>query len=243
MSSVRIRGLAALALGFLVVGTAPRAAAQCVGVTALGRVNSVSGNPFQAEVNTVFPQSLEPKATIVARDGQGRVRVDQPMGRFKVTPPSGQETQVDLHSIEICDPVSRQTITLNTLNKTAVVQHWPPLKLQRARPMSEVTRSFCEVELHMGANLPNVEPVDLGHKTFAGVDTHGVLERRTNSERQLWCSDELEAMVLLVMDTDAKKEVFHFAMTNIQRGEPAAEMFAIPADYKVVERANTKAPE
>jgi hypothetical protein len=50
-------------------------------------------------------------------------------------------------------------------------------------------------------------------------------------------------MVLLVMDTDAKKEVFHFAMTNIQRGEPAAEMFAIPADYKVVERANTKAPE
>jgi hypothetical protein len=115
--------------------------------------------------------------------------------------------------------------------------------------MPGVTRSFCELELRLDATLPNVERVDLGHSTIEGVDAHGVMERRTNpngstnNERQLWCSAELEAMVLLVMETGANKEVFHFAMTNIQRGEPAAGLFTIPADYKVVERENIKTPD
>lgn len=239
MTSKRIRGLAFLALGWLTLGRPPQAAAQCVGLTPLGRVNSVGGNPFQAEVNLLFPnaQSLESRTVIVARDIQGRVRTDQPMGTFKVTAPSGQATEVERHSIEICDPVGKQTITLDTLTKTAMVQRMPSGNLQRSQATSGVTRSFCDLELRLGASLLDVEAIrDLGHKMIAGVDAHGVLERRATSERQLWCSDELEAMVLMVMTTGGIKPAFDFAMTNIQRGEPAAELFAIPADYRVVER-------
>jgi hypothetical protein len=102
------------------------------------------------------------------------------------------------------------------------------------------------VELHLSWNPPNVKLEDLGHRTIEGVD-HGVMEKRssntgnggpesTSSERQLWCSEELGATVLLVMDTPEKKGVFHFAMTNIQRAEPPVALFSIPADYNVLER-------
>jgi hypothetical protein len=253
MSSLWLRGLAGLALTLLAAGTPPQAAGQCM--TVLGRVSDVTGNPFQAEVNTKdlqFSQS-RPKPVMVARDSQGRVRIDNSLGTFKVKAASGQEAEVDRHSIEICDPVSGETITLDTLNKTATVQHLPSL-YQRSRPMSGLMRSFCELQLHLGASDPNVELVDLGHRTIEGTDAHGVMERRTNpaatgsigsvnNERQLWCAEELEVMILLVMDTPEKKDLFHFAMTSIQRGEPPAGLFAIPADYEVLERENIKTPD
>jgi hypothetical protein len=64
--SARVRGLGwgramkiflriasgALALSLLAAEIAPRSAAQCGGLPALGGVRSVSGNPFQAEVIT-----------------------------------------------------------------------------------------------------------------------------------------------------------------------------------------------
>lgn len=248
MTSVWVCGVAGLTLSLLAAGSPPLAAAQCGGFTVIGRVNSVTSNPFQAEVNAfTAPETQqasrpeEPKPVRVMRDSQGRVRVDSPAGRFEVQGQSVENAEVDRREIYICDPVSHETIDLDTLNKTATVQKLPPLELQRTRPLMGAVPSFCEVQLHLGTNLPNVEVEDLGHRTIEGVDARGVMERRSSSERRLWCSDELEAIVLLEMDASEKKGVFHFAMTNIQRTEPAATLFAIPSDYKILERLDAGA--
>ncbi len=82
--TVWMAGIAGLSVSLLAAGTARRAAAQCGGVTMLGTVESVSGNPFQAEVvttpvptraapNLLNLQHPELKPQLVARDGQGRV--------------------------------------------------------------------------------------------------------------------------------------------------------------------------
>jgi len=243
-----IGGVAGLALSLLAAGSPPLAAGQCDGITVIGKVNSVNGNPFQAEVNAISPNGTqqasrpqEPNSVAVMRDSQGRVRVDSPGGKFEVKGQSSKHTEVDRRDIYICDPVGHETISLDTWNKTAIVQSLPPLEIQRARSLTGVIPSFCEAQLHLRANLPNVEIDDLGHRTVEGVDAHGVKETRSSSERRLWCSDELGAMVLLEMDTPEKKGVFHFAMTNIQRLEPAAALFAIPSDYKIVERVDAAA--
>jgi hypothetical protein len=165
------------------------------------------------------------------------VRIDTAAGTFRVKEPSGRETEIERHFIVVCDPVSMKTITLDTLNKTATVTRLLPSTPQRSRP-------FCDAELRLGLNQPDVKIEDLGHRTIEGVDAHGIMELRSrangvptsnDSETQHWCSEELGAMVLLVMDTPQKKGVFHFAMTNIQRAEPPVALFSIPADYKVLE--------
>src|SRR5215470_16905188 len=130
MSGVWIRGIVGLAL---VAGMAQIGAAQCSMLTSLGRVESVSGNPFQAEVN-LMASHKQLKSELVARDNKGRVRIDTTTGTFKVKEASGREAEVERHVIEICDPVSLKMIALDTLNKTATVSKLSFVSPQRSRP-------------------------------------------------------------------------------------------------------------
>jgi hypothetical protein len=245
----------ALALGLLATGAPRKCSAQCAGVIALGGVSSMSGNPLQAEVKTTRnpeARSLSPlvgeKPQLVARDSQGRVRVERDLGAFKVQGEGGQETEVERHLISICDPVSQELITLDTLNKTATVQKPLGRWNQRTETPGATKPNFCDRQLRLGINLPNVQRESLGHQTIQGFDAQGVLEKRTMAmqangatesptiETQIWCSEDLGAVVLRVMGNSQKNGTQQIAMTNIQRVEPDAGLFVTPADYKVVER-------
>jgi hypothetical protein len=248
-------GIAAATFGLLGMGAAPRSAAQCSGVIALGGVSSASGSAFKAEVRTTStgesgPAStvLVPRTELVARDSQGRLRMDRDLGPYKVQGEGGQETEIERHLISICNPVSGERIVLDTLEKTATVQKPLGTPGRQLATRAAAGPNFCARQLHLGANFPNVQREDLGHKTIEGFDAQGVLERRTmpnmvngvegssTSETQVWCSEELGAVVLRVMGSSTGQFTRQIAMTNIQRAEPDASLFVVPADYKIVER-------
>ena len=49
--------------------------------------------------------------------------------------------------------------------------------------------------------------------------------KRRTSVTELWCSEELGAVILRIMGTEEKGDNQSFALVNIQRGEPDAGLF------------------
>jgi len=242
-----------------ILGALPlRAFAQCSGPVGLGGVSSMSGNPFQAEVKQTFinhsttvVHNLLPMVQFVARDTQGRVRIDRSGGKFKVQNGSDEGTEQEQHHISICDPVKQESILLDTLNKTATVQKSSfPSGSLRGPALPAAVANFCSRHLVLGAHLPGAETEDLGHRTIEGIDAEGVRTKRafpmvtngtTTSQlnvTETWCSEELGAVILRVSGTEEKGDTLSTAMINIQRGEPDPLLFQIPPDYRVVERVN-----
>jgi hypothetical protein len=234
------------------------AAAQCSPVIGLGPINNVTGNPFQAEVTqttsrheSALNPTLPPLVEQVARDAQGRVRVDRPGGKFKVQNGADDGTEKVQHHITICDPVSQEFILLDTLNQTATIQkgNSSPASLH-APAAASAAPDFCSRQLRLGAHLPNSQVEDLGHRTIEGFDAHGVQQNRnfpriTNGTEttvlnvtETWCSEDLGAILLRISSTGENGSSFTRAMTNIRRDEPDASLFQIPPDYHVTERVN-----
>lgn len=56
------------------------------------------------------------------------------------------------------------------------------------------------------------------------------------SVAEVWCSDELGALVMQVRQTGVMGQKTETKLTKIARGEPDAVLFQIPADYRIVER-------
>jgi hypothetical protein len=228
------------------------ATAQCTANTlAFNNVAPLPGNPFQAErtISRATPTSVMTAISghspeRIARDGQGRVRIDRTVGKYTIK--SGQEagSEVEEHSIIICDPVNHTMTQLDTLNKTArIIQSMGrlPGRLQ-AEP-----QSLCKQELGRMVRFPGAKSEDLGHQLIAGVEAEGVRittpslrpEVTTSNVREVWCSEELGAMVLQVeysVNAEKTGSKIETALTNLQRGEPDASLFEIPADYSVSER-------
>jgi hypothetical protein len=251
------------AFGIFLGAFPPKAAAQCGGgLMGLGGVNNLSGNPFQAEVkqtflnhNSALVRTIASGPQTVARDTQGRLRIDKSLGKFKVQDPSGAETEEERHLITICDSVKGEWLSLDTMNKTATVQ-----KLNLRRPPTEIpagvgVSTFCSQQLNLGVHLPGSQTEDLGHRTIEGLDAQGVLTKRqmpssfsngtttqvkeTISESETWCSEELGAVILRLTGTEERGMTHTTAMVNIQHGEPDESLFQIPSGYRIVERVNT----
>lgn len=242
--------IAIAAGGLLLLSLAPRGAAQCyLGSNYLG-IAVRSGNPFQAEKVTTFtrePQgrvmsSLQPP-TLIARDGQGRVRMEMTEGKFKVEEGEGAGTEAFQHIITICDPVSQKLVRLDTLNKTASVTQTPELGTLRSGVQPQV--AFCKA---YPRGIGNTQTEDLGHQTIEGIDTLGVRTTRqmpaihngeattTDSTTEMWCSDDLGAELLRVQQTGTTTTKMEMKLTKIALGEPDPALFRIPPDYRVVER-------
>jgi len=251
-----IAGVAAGCL--LLLSFTPQAAGQCyLGSNYLG-IAVRSGNPFQAEKVTTFtrePQgkimpSLQP-AALIARDSQGRVRVEVTEGKFKVEEGEGAGTETVQQMIAICDPVSQKLVRLDTLNKTATVTQTPELGSLRngIQPQAgiQTQHSFCSVLAPM-LGVGNTQKEDLGHQTIEGMDAQGVRGTRpmpaiingeattATSITELWCSEELGALLLLVRQTGTTQTKMEMQLTKIALGEPDPALFQIPLDYRIVER-------
>ncbi len=56
------------------------------------------------------------------------------------------------------------------------------------------------------------------------------------STTELWCSEELGALLLLVRQTGTTQTKMEMKLTKIVPGEPDPALFQIPPDYRVVER-------
>jgi hypothetical protein len=242
---------------------APSAKAQCgVNSIGFGNVGLVAGNPFQAEVLITRSGRL-PEANsifelhgpvLVARDGQGRVRIERIPGEFKHDNGPEAGTEAEQHLIMICDPVAQTLTQIDTLNATAKILHSrpsalssPPTILPPQFHPSRPARTFCSSRvpfIHDGRT--RVE--DLGYRTIEGVEAHG--ERismptfagpasggsvQGENTMDRWCSDELAAVVLTVTGNSKTGMQSSVAMQKVERSEPDPSLFQIPADYAVTE--------
>lgn len=245
-----------------------RTAAQCLGsLPGIGAISGLTGNPFQAEVkhtflpeNTSLVHSMGPEAERVARDSQGRVRTEWSAGKYKVQNGPDAGAEIEQHHITICDPVKGESISLDTLNKTATIQKVNFASVpSTALPAAMPPPSFCSRQFRIPPNIPTPELTDLGHRTIEGMDAQGVQQRRTIQLQgarsgdataatrevinvtETWCSEELGAVILRVIGTEKSGNTQTIAMVNIQRGEPDETLFQIPPDYRIAERVNNPA--
>ena len=221
-------------------------------------------NPFQAEYSTTgllrnftgVTAGTRPLA--VARDSQGRVRTDNSAGMYKTKAPDSQQTEVERQIIWICDPVSKNSIQLDTGDKTATI-HRPLPRPSRLPPPPVVDdqRSFCTRLLDSRKALRYTRTEDLGRQIIEGFEAVGLREwpgalRPANAQTQplpsnytdTWCSDQLGAVILqshgFVNARFSNKS--DTLMQKIQRTEPNPSLFQIPSDYTILEREQPGGP-
>jgi hypothetical protein len=214
-------------------------------------------NPLQAEYSTngllrnFTGTTAGTRPLAVARDSQGRVRTDNSAGMYKAKSPGGQQTEVERRIIWICDPVSKNSIRLDTGDKTATIQRALP-RPPRLPPLPVVDdqRSFCTRLFDSRKGLRFTRTEDLGRQIIEGFDAVGLREwpgslRPTNAEthpassyKDMWCSDQIGAVTLQSHVTANAKfsNKSDTLMRKIQRVEPNPSLFQIPSDYTILER-------
>lgn len=199
----------------------------------------VTGAPMTAVIETTHDSTLADGNTIhrdnqstVYRDSQGRVRREV---AFEFATPSTGATKGTM--VIIIDPVAGYRYILNPQNKTA---HQMPL-----HPPKPPNGAAPDGEPPARPNDANVVTADLGSKTILGLPATGTRVTRTISAGEIgnakaievvterWVSTDLQ-IPLSVTHTDPMMGTMSSQVTSVNRTEPAATLFQVPSDYKVV---------
>ena len=198
----------------------------------------VTGAPMTATIESTHDTTLSDGNSIhtqnqstVYRDSQGRVRREVP---FEFVTPTTGATKGTM--VIIIDPVAGTRYILNPENKTA---HQMPLRPPGARGHGP------EGEPPAKPANPEVATVDLGTKTILGLNATGTKVTRTIPAGQIgnakpievvterWMSTDLQ-IPLSMTHSDPMMGTMTTQVTSVTRGEPAASLFQVPSDYKVV---------
>lgn len=216
----------------------------------------VTGAPFSAVAVSETTQTLADGTHInrktqsnVYRDSQGRVRREVTIAGFGPMAPSGQPKSF----VVINDPVAGATFMLHPDHKTAE---------KMGRPFGHGKGAIREglqnkMGLRQQQEIANgtLKKVDLGtcDPTVAGscpagvsVPAQGTQIIKTIPQGQIgndqaititherWYSNELQTVVMSKHGDPWSGETT-YTLTNIQRAEPNASLFAVPSDYAVTE--------
>jgi hypothetical protein len=202
---------------------------------------TVTGTPFTASVSTHMTQTLADGNRIerstqgtIARDSEGRTRRDIVLPAIGPWAASGQAAP---DMVFISDPVAGTAYILDMDQKTA---HPIERRIWNG-PWGGPGTGFAGKLL--GGQNNKVEK-NLGTKTINGVTAQGTRIRRTIPAGEFgnvkpikivierWYSPDLQ-MNVLVKRTDPRMGTTIFQLTDIQRKEPDASLFQVPADYTV----------
>ncbi|HNU08510.1 MAG TPA: hypothetical protein PKO33_12155 [Pyrinomonadaceae bacterium] len=193
----------------------------------------VKGAPFSAETvreesKRLFDGSIvknESKGQIY-RDGEGRIRQEMPLESINGFPVQGRDNE-PLKLIHIVDQTLGKAYSLNDSAKTY-------FEIPFARNSPLATKEEPQ----------DAKTESLGKKTFDGVTAEGT---RTTIEvpvgqigndrpvlvvTERWFSPELQ-MVVMSKHTDPFIGEVVFRLANIKLGEPAADLFKVPADFTI----------
>ena len=212
----------------------------------------VKGAPYSAVTSTEMTQLLSDGNQIshkmksnIYRDSQGRTRREENFEGFSHLVINGSQP----HSVVfISDPVSGSDYVLEPENKIA-------RKIPSLPPDGIVTNTVFgmggTVRVSAGPGVPmpaesrfQTATESLGQQTIEGVVADGKRTTTTipagamGNQRPLstvteeWFSSELQAIVLSTTK-DARMGETTYRLTNIQRVEPAATLFTVPADYAI----------
>ncbi len=206
---------------------------------------TVTGAPFTATFTTESSQTLADGNQIqhnstgsMARDSQGRTRREMNLpaiGAFAVV--SGQSLS---HVVFLNDPVAGTHYILEEDKKIAQRLPEPPDRIAvEGKGFRIGTR---------GETRNDAEEVttSLGTQTIGGVSAEGTRYTRTIPAGEIgntkpivvvterWYSADLQMMVM-TKRSDPRSGDSTFQMTNVQRGEPSASLFQVPADYTIAQ--------
>ena len=226
---------------------------ELLGVGGMRGGKVVTGAPFSAVSVTTMSHSLADGTKIsntikvtLYRDSQGRFRKEGSM------PPVGDISSDQPRSfIAISDPVALKGYLLNPDKKIAHVASLPnrghkggkggtPAAADAAGPNAEGEREW--------GNNPNVTKTSLGAQTINGVSAVGTRYTRVipageigndkpiTITREVWYSNDLQ-MVVQTKHSDPRYGDTAYTLTNIQRTEPAANLFTVPSDYTLKQDA------
>jgi hypothetical protein len=192
-------------------------------------VTPISGVPFTATVSIESVQTLpdgtvEKKHTLslIARDASGRIHNER-----RALLAAGFNGMPPLISVHLFDPATRVNDFYNPMTLICTERTLPPLP-----------------DAARATNDPNAE--NLGVKTVSGLEATGTrVTRKIRAQfsgtgqaleitDETWYSEDLH-MNLLEQHTDPRSGVQTVTLMSIQRVEPDAALFTVPAGYKIVD--------
>ena len=205
-----------------------------------GRV--VKNAPYSADLVTestqVLPDGNRIHQIVTAhfyRDSEGRTRREQPLNSLNSLAPNSNLPPV----VFINDPVARFNYALNSSDHSATRSAW--IRTGRGGQSKGGPPPGGRNRM---ANNQNVKVESLGRQTIEGVSADGTRTTMTIPAGQIgndqpiqivtesWYSPDLQTVVMSKHSDPRNGEtVFH--MANLNRAEPAAALFQVPADYKV----------
>lgn len=203
----------------------------------------VTGAPFSAVAVSETTQTLadgnhisRKTQTNLFRDSQGRMRKEMTLSGFGPLATSGKPKSF----VVINDPVAGTNFILHPDQKTAEQLGKPFGRTKEA--MKNRMGHRHQEEIASG----NLKKEDLGTQTIAGVNAQGTRVMRTipagqigNEKpitvvRETWYSNDLQTIVMSKRSDPWSGETT-YTLTNIQRAEPNASLFAVPSDYTVTQ--------
>jgi len=212
-----------------------------------GRV--VKGAPFSAVATSETTQTLadgnhinRKTQTNLYRDSLGRFRKEVTLQAIGPLAASGQP-----HSfIEISDPVAGTNYVLEPEQKIARQMHGPIGMQVRTKDGpgggNVFYRDFKESKKELKEAEAKTE--SLGIETVGGVNAEGTRTTRTIAAGEIgnekpitivserWYSPDMQ-MEVKSTHSDPRFGNTTYTLTNIQRTEPAATLFAVPAGYTI----------
>jgi len=197
----------------------------------------VTGAPYSASAVTQFTQTLangdhiqRTTTAAVARDSQGRTRMDRSIAAVGALSAAGGERR----AIVIHDPVAGMSYALDPSSHTARSMQIPaPRSGTGARPEGRAHRSQASVKTE-----------DLGTQTIQGVSAEGKRVTRVipagkeGNEKEIdivtetWYSPDLQ-VVVMSKTSDPRFGDSVYQLNSISRAEPDPALFTVPSDYTV----------
>jgi hypothetical protein len=208
----------------------------------------VTGAPFSATSTSTTKQTLQDGTTInrtvqgaIYRDGQGRSRREVTFTGVGPLEAAGGTHKM----VAIFDPVAGVHYMLNPDKKVAHKMTLPAKggtagTADKAQAFQQKMQARQQQEEASGA----LKVESLGTQMVNGVNAEGTRTTHTiaagaigNSApiqvvSERWYSTDLQTVVQSTR-TDPRFGTTTFSLTNIQKAEPAATLFAVPADYTV----------
>jgi len=203
----------------------------------------VTGAPYSAVAVTESKQTLADGNTIdrkvqssLYRDSQGRTRRETALPGVGPLAASGQpHTFVMIH-----DPVARTAFVLHADQKVADQLSRPGNGQKHAGGFESKFQAHIQQEIANGTLIQE----DLGVQTINGVSAQGTRYTKTIPAGKIgnaqpiviisehWYSPDLQIVVKSTR-SDPRFGTTTYTITTLQRQEPAASLFAVPADYTV----------
>ncbi len=213
-------------------------------------LRAVTGQPYSLVKMTNSVRTLGDGTKITnvreehqMRDSDGRVRTE--VGHIK-------DGQFTIDSITLSDPEARTYTTLFVRTKTGHITHLsqptPQTPEQKAR-QDELRATAVASRKENPTPAPARDIEKLSPQNIAGVYAEGMRvthmipagtqgnDRDIKTVMETWTSPDLKITLQSTMD-DPRFGTTTTQVTELQRADPSPQLFAIPADYKVIDSSN-----